>query len=331
MSPYLRLADLEPGEIDRLLALAAEVEANPVSRALAGKVFGLLMLNPSLRTAASFQAGMAQLGGSTVVVQPGAGSWALEFGDGVRMDGATQEHVRDAVPVLSSYVDGLGVRAFAAGASLEADLQDPVIQAMARLCPKPFVSLESAADHPCQALADWRTLDDHEVPKNGGRFVLCWGWHPRPLPYAVPIAAATMAAKRGMEVTVCAPEGFDLPEGALERVRAAGAEPRVFRDPVEACQGAHALYMKAWASPSAYGDPAGHTERVKGLEGWCAEPGWLAGAAPGAVFMHCLPVRRNAEVADTLIDGSASVTLRQAENRLHVQKALLLALLGGRG
>ncbi len=210
MKDFLHLADLPPEEVAELLALARRLEVRPEPEALKGKILALLFFNPSLRTLASFQAGMARLGGSAFVISPGQGTWLLETRDGVVMDGAAAEHVREAIPVLAGYGDALGIRSFAGGTDLAADLADSTFHAMAAACPVPAINLESAIDHPCQALADWKTMDDLGIPARGGKFVLSWAWHPRPLPLAVPAAAVHMASLRGMDVTVLRPEGFGL-------------------------------------------------------------------------------------------------------------------------
>ncbi|HXW74602.1 MAG TPA: hypothetical protein VEK10_07295, partial [Steroidobacteraceae bacterium] len=222
MKRFLDLADLSRDEVLSLLELARRLERQPEPRALTGKILGLLFLNPSLRTLASCQAAMARLGGSSFVINPGHGSWQLETRTGVVMDGAAAEHVREGIPVLASYCDALGIRAFAEGRDLAADLAETTFNTMASLIDKPLVNLESAVNHPCQALADWKTLDDLAVPR-GGRFVLSWAYHPRPLPLAVPAAALHMAALRGMEVIVLRPEGFALPAALMERARRAAA------------------------------------------------------------------------------------------------------------
>ena len=202
MKRFLDLADLEREEVLALLELARRLETRPEPHALAGKILGLLFLNPSLRTLASFQAGMARLGGSSFVITPGQGTWQLETRLGAVMSGAAAEHVREGIPVLASYCDALGVRAFADGKDLAADLAETAFSAMASLVDKPLINLESAMSHPCQALADWKTMDDLGVPRSG-RFVLSWAYHPRALPLAVPATAVHMAALRGMEVSCC--------------------------------------------------------------------------------------------------------------------------------
>ncbi|MBV8202270.1 MAG: acetylornithine carbamoyltransferase, partial [Acidobacteria bacterium] len=274
MKRLLSLAELRPEAVAELVALARCLEERPQPRALDGKVLGLLFFNPSLRTLASFQAGMARLGGSSFVISPGQGSWALETRAGVVMDAAAAEHVREAIPVLAGYGDALGIRAFAGGLDLAADLADTAFRAMAEACPVPLINLESAIDHPCQALGDWKTLDELGVPAQGagGRFVLSWAWHPKPLPLAVPAAVVHMAALRGMAVTVLRPDGFGLPHEVMERARSAAAESGgsicETADRREALAGAQVLYAKSWGSPRHYGDPAAEAALRAGLRDW---------------------------------------------------------------
>lgn len=332
MKDFLDLADLTDARLEAVLARARALEQQPRSTALAGRTVGLVFMNPSLRTLASMEAGVKQLGGQTFVITPGAGSWQLETRDGVVMDGPAQEHVKEALPVLAHYADALGVRCFARGLDLAEDLADATIRRMAQLCPVPFINLESAATHPCQALADWKTLDDLEIPRRGGKFVLSWAWHPKPLPYAVPASALAMAARRGMDVTVLHPPGFALPEPVLTRARElathSGGSIRETTDRREALDGAQVLYVKSWAAPDLYGRPEAEAASRAGLRSWCVDESWFAPAAPAARFMHCLPVRRNVKVAAEILDGPRSVVVRQAANRLHGQKALLIELLG---
>jgi len=331
----LSLAELRPAAVAELVALARRLERRPQPRALAGKVLGLLFFNPSLRTLASFQAGMARLGGSSFVISPGQGSWTLETRTGVVMDGAAAEHVREAIPVLAGYADALGIRAFAGGQDLAADLADAAFRAMAAVCPVPLINLESAIDHPCQALGDWKTLDELGVPAAGGRFVLSWAWHPKALPLAVPAAVSHMAALRGMELTVLRPEGFELPPEVMGRARraaaVAGGTVRETADRREALAGARVLYAKSWGSPRHYGDPAAEAEARAGLRDWCVDESWFAGADRACRFMHCLPVRRGVVVSDEVLDGPRSVVVRQAHNRMWAQMAVLHRLLAVRG
>jgi N-acetylornithine carbamoyltransferase len=326
---FLDLADFTRAQVLSLLELARRLEKQPEPRALAGKVLGLIFFNPSLRTLASFQVAMARLGGSSFVINPGQGTWQLETRTGVVMDGAAAEHVREGIPVLASYCDALGIRAFAQGKDLGHDLAEVDFNAMAALTDKPLINLESALNHPCQALADWKTLDDLSVPRNA-RFVLSWAYHPRALPLAVPAAALHMAALRGMDVTVLRPEGFALPAAVMERARRAaalsGGSVRETAEREAALPGAQVLYVKEWGATQAYGDAAEDARLRAALKGWCVREDWFA-HAPECRLMHCLPVRRNTAIADAVLDGTRSVVQREAYNRLPAQMAVLHQML----
>jgi N-acetylornithine carbamoyltransferase len=332
---FVSLSDLSREEVEDLLALAGRLEASPstaLAGPLAGKLLGLLFFNPSLRTLASFQSGMSRLGGSSFVITPGQGSWQLETRLGAVMDGVAAEHVREAIPVLAGYADALGIRSFAGGTDLGADLADTAFREMAEVCPVPVINLESAIDHPCQALADWRTLDELGIPA-GGKFVLTWAWHPKALPLAVPAAAVHMAAMRGMEVVVHRPEGFGLPEPVMDKARRAaaisGGSVRETDDREEAMAGAQAVYAKSWTAPSCYGDATAEAALRAPLRSWCVDESWFGPAAPECRFLHCLPVRRNVVVRDEVLDGPRSAVIREAHNRMWVQMAVLHRLLHG--
>jgi N-acetylornithine carbamoyltransferase len=332
MKRFISLADATESELEELLALATELERRPQPAALTGKVLGLLFFNPSLRTLASFQSGMARLGGSSFVISPGQGSWQLETRDGVVMDGAAAEHVREAIPVLAGYADALGIRSFAGGVDLAQDLADATFRAMAALCPVPLINLESAIDHPCQALGDWKTLDELAVPRHG-RLVLSWAWHPKALPLAVPAAVLQMAARRGMQLTILSPEGFALPPALLERARAAarasGGSISETSDREAAMAGAQVLYAKSWTSTAHYGDAEAEAAQRAGLRSWCVDESWFGAAAAGCRFLHCLPVRREVVVRGSVLDGPRSAVVRQAHNRMWAQMAVLHHLLSG--
>ena len=332
MQRFLDLADFSRDQVVDLIDLARRLQERPEPQALAGRILGLLFMNPSLRTLSSFQAGMARLGGTSFVVTPGQGTWNVETRTGAVMDGAAAEHVREAIPVLASYCDALGLRAFAEGKDLAADLAEAPFNLMASLCPKPFINLESAVNHPCQALADWKTMDDLAVPRTG-KFVLSWVYHPRALPLAVPAAALHMAAQRGMEVVVLRPEGYALPAPIMARARAAaaasGGTVSETTDRAAALAGAHVLYAKEWGSPECYGNAEAEAAMRQPLAGWRVEESWFAGARPECHFMHCLPVRRNVAVADAVLDGPRAQVLREAANRMVVQMAVLYRLLKG--
>jgi N-acetylornithine carbamoyltransferase len=328
----LDLAELGREEVVALLDLARRLQEHPEPQALAGKILGLVFFNPSLRTLASFQAGMARLGGNSFVITPGQGTWQLETRMGVEMSGAAAEHVREGIPVLASYCDALGIRAFADGKNLKHDLAETTFNAMASLVDKPLVNLESAINHPCQALADWKTIDDLGVPRRG-KFVLSWVYHPRALPLAVPAAALHMAAYRGMDVVVLRPDGFALPHEIMAKAQRAaslsGGSVRETTDRADALEGAHIVYAKEWGSTAHYGDADGDARLRRTLTSWCVRNDWFEKTARECRLMHCLPVRRNTAVADEVLDGPRSAVQQEAHNRLVVQMAVLYKLLKG--
>jgi N-acetylornithine carbamoyltransferase len=330
MKRFLDLADFSREQIIDLLALAQSLQDKPDHRALIGKVLGLVFFNPSLRTLASFQAGMARLGGNSFVITPGQGTWQIETKPHTIMRGAAAEHIREGIPALASYCDALGVRAFADGKNLQDDIAETLFRQLDQLCDKPLINLESAMNHPCQALADWRTMDELKIPQRA-KFVLSWVYHPKALPLAVPSAAVHMAAMRGMEVVVLRPEGYALPAPIMEKARlaaaASGGSLTETADRSAALSGAHVLYAKEWGTTRYYGDTEADAKLRADLSDWCVRESWFAGAAPDAKLMHCLPVRRNVAVSDEVLDGPRAIVKREAFNRMTVQMAVLHRLL----
>ncbi len=333
MNRFNDLADFTADQIADLIELAARLDEHPEPQALAGKVLSLLFLSPSLRTMSSFQAAMIRLGGGAFVISPDMSIHGLETRHGIVMDGAAAEHISEAVPVIASYGDAVGIRAFAGRRSLADDIADNEFNQLAALVDKPFINMESAIHHPCQSLADWKTLDELGIPANGGRFVLSWAYHPKALPLAVPASTLQMAAMRGMDVTVLRPEGFELPDPIMDKARAAaavsGGTITETTDRREAMEGAHVIYAKSWSSTRHYGDRLADQALREPLVPWCVDEPWFENARPDARFMHCLPVRRGVVVADRILDGPRSVVIQEARNRMLVQMAVLYRMLKG--
>ncbi len=331
MKEFHDLADLNGDQIQDLLTLAGRLQTCPEPRALEGKILALLFLSPSLRTLASFQAAMARLGGGSFVISPDMSIHGIETRPGIVMDGMAAEHIREAVPVIASYADAIGIRAFAERRSLADDLADREFNSMRELCQVPVINMESAINHPCQSLADWKTLDDLGIPANGGKFVLSWAWHPRALPLAVPSATVQMAAMRGMDVTVLRPEGFELPSAIMDKAREAArisggsVSETTSRD--EALEGARVVYAKSWSSTQHYGNRVADEEHRRDLHDWCIGESWFATTHDDCRFMHCLPVRRGVVVADEILDGPRSVVVQEAQNRMYAQMAVLHRML----
>ncbi len=333
MKAFNDLADLGNDQVRELLTLAKRLQTTPEPRVLEGKILALLFMSPSLRTLASFQAAMARLGGGSFVISPDMSIHGLETRPGIVMDGMAAEHIREAVPVIASYADAIGIRAFAERRSLDDDLADREFNAMREHCRIPIINMESAINHPCQSLADWKTMDDLGVPDNGGKFVLSWAYHPRMLPLAVPSATVHMAAMRGMDVTVLRPEGFELPTSIMDKARqaaqASGGSVSETANRAEALEGAQIVYAKSWSSTKYYGNRAAGEEHRRNLQDWCIDESWFATASEDCRFMHCLPVRRGVVVADEILDGPRSVVIQEAQNRMYAQMAVLYQMLAG--
>ena len=332
MKAFNDLADFSNDEIKALVALADRLDRHPEPDALKGKVLSLLFLSPSLRTLASFQAAMVRLGGGSFVISPDMSIHGLESRPGIVMDGAAAEHIREAVPVIASYGDAIGIRAFAERKNIEHDIAETEFRALTDLIDTPYINMESAMNHPCQSLADWKTMDDLGIAANGGKFVLSWAYHPKALPLAVPAATLHMAAKRGMDVTVLRPEGFELPEALMKKAAAAaetsGGSITETSERSEAMQDAHVIYAKSWSSTRHYGDRLADQKLREQHLDWCVDESWFGNAKQDCRFMHCLPVRRGVVVADAILDGPRSVVIAEARNRMLAQMAVLHQMLG---
>jgi N-acetylornithine carbamoyltransferase len=331
---FLDLENWSPDDIEGLLDLAAQVKRGEVQGGLEKKVLAMVLLDPSLQTRTSFETAMFLHGGHAIVLEPGKESWPLETEPGAIMEGASGEHLVEVARVLGRYTHAVGVRALPRGRDWATARQDAVIKDFARFCDKPVINLESARRHPCQALADAMTLRERLGRVEGKRFVLTWAWHPKPLPTSVPVSAALAAARLGMEIVIARPEGYELdPEDtALIRrtAQAAGGEfVHISDDPDDALVGADAVYVRSWGSVKLYGNPEQEAEARAGLRDWRLTSSRLRSTRGGkGVVMHCLPVRRNVEIDDQVLDGPNSAVVDQAENRLHAQRALLLELMG---
>ena len=314
--------------VAHILHTARAWKTEPHRKHLADKLLGMLFFNPSLRTRASFEAAMMRGGGGAIVLDAGNDTWKVEDRVGAVMDGDRPEHLQEAVPVLSRYVDALGVRTFAAGIDDEVDHEDRIIRAFERYATVPIVSMESAREHPCQGLADLLTIEEEFGSAKGLSVALTWAPHIKPLPKAVPNSFLLTAAARGCDIRVAHPPGFELHTGVIAEAReyaaASGGKITFTHDQAAALDGARVVYAKAWGPATANNLPA---SAVREHAEWMITTEHMAKAGRDAVFLHCLPVRRNVEIADAVLDGTWSRVIDQAENRFHVQRALLEWLL----
>ena len=340
MTNFLKTSDF-PAErlsafIDSAITLKRRTNGD---KPLAGKSVALVFFNPSLRTRASMQVGIYELGGNPVILEPGGTSWTLEHRDGVVMDGDKTEHLKEFVRVLERYVSAIGVRTFAELKDWETERTDSILNAFARYATVPIINLESAMHHPCQAMADMMTMREHlnrsltvrEGSLRKAKVLLTWAWHPKPLPMAVPNSFALAAAQFGHDVRIAHPKGYELDEELMAEIReqavSAGGSIELTNDVDAAFEGVDVVYAKSWGSKNFYGDAGGDMrERAGYRDQWIVDESKMARTNSG-IFMHCLPVRRNVIVTDGVIDSPNSVVIDEAENRLHVQKAIMTELI----
>ncbi len=330
---FISTADFTRDELTALIDLAARMKAGDYGeRPLTGRSVALVFFNPSLRTRASMEIAVYELGGNAVTLDVGKGTWSLEHRESVVMDGDKTEHIKEAARVLSRYVSAIGVRAFPEMKNYEEDIEDPVISGFARYSDAPVFNLESSRYHPFQALADVMTMREKLGSLAGQRVVLSWAYHPKPLPMAVPNSFALIAAQFGLDLTIACPPEYDLGDEVMREIERGAAESngrvRVARDQREACAGARIIYAKSWGGKDFYGRPEEDIRVRQDYRAWRIDEEIMRSTDNG-YFMHCLPVRRNVVVTDGVLDGPQCAAIDEAENRLHAQKAVLAATLEG--
>jgi N-acetylornithine carbamoyltransferase len=329
---FFTTAEFTSGQLHELVEKALRFKAgDDSSRPLNGRSVGLVFFNPSLRTRASMQVGAYELGGNAVVLEPGGTSWTLEHRDGVVMDSDKTEHVAEFVRVLGRYCAMIGVRTFAALKDWESERLDPVLAAFARHSEVPVINLESAMHHPCQAMADMMTIREKKG-EGKRRVLLTWAWHPKPLPMAVPNSFMLAAAQMGHDVVVAHPKGYELDEQLVGEAgrfaEEAGGSLSFTNNIEEGFENAEVVYAKSWGASQFYGAAERDIEARDGYrDEWIVNEQKISLMNDG-IFMHCLPVRRNVIVTDGVIDSQASVVIDEAENRLHIQKAIMAMLSG---
>mgnify|MGYP001065670376 FL=1 len=330
MRHFLSTADWSREELAGLLDLASDLKADPIRDTLRGKSIALMFLNPSMRTRTSFDLGMQQLGGIAIVLQPGKDAWGVEFEPGAVMEGEAEEHIAEVAGVLSRYCDLIGIRAFPKFLDWSKDREDGVIRSLAQHASVPVINMETIV-HPCQEMALMQTLRERLGEVRNRKFVLTWTWHPRPLNTAVANSALLIASKFGMDVTLlCPEEAYRLDpqfEEAAQRFAAqSGGSYRLTHDIEEAYTGADVVYAKSWGALPFYGRPEEEWALRSKYRHFMVDEEKMALTNDG-LFSHCLPLRRNVKATDGVMDADYCVALDEAENRLHVQKAVMMRLL----
>jgi N-acetylornithine carbamoyltransferase len=329
---FIQLSDLSREELDAVLTLAFEMKREQKVFRVDPKTVVMLFFNYSLRTRTSFEIGCRQIGLSPLAIDASTEGWDLEWREGAVMSGSAAEHVKDAARVLSRYADAIAVRSYPPMKNLAEDRADPLMSAFRKYATVPVINLESATAHPCQGLGDLMTLRElFPSGMKGKKVVLTWVPGPQPYTQSVANTFAYVAAMSGANVVLAHPEGFELAPEVMERAgaaaKSAGGKVNVVHDRDGALEGADVVYAKSWVSSKWYGDWPAEQKVRAGLANWTVSAESLE-PTHRAKFMHPLPLRRNVVAEDAVVDGPDCVIYQQAENRLHVQKALMAGLMG---
>jgi N-succinyl-L-ornithine transcarbamylase len=302
-------------DVPALVASALALKQNPFAHQQLGKnkTLSLVFLNPSLRTRISTQKAALNLGMNVIVLNIDKEGWALELQDGVVMNGTTVEHIREAAGVMGEYSDIIGVRSFPGLKDRNEDYSETIFNKFVEFCKVPVVSLESATRHPLQSLADLVTIEELKTVSRP-KVVLTWAPHIKPLPQAVPNSFAEWMCRTDVDFIIAHPAGYELCADFTN-----GAT--ITHNQAEAIKDADFIYVKNWSAYEPYGTI------YPGNEDWMLNNNAKLKAAPNAKVMHCLPVRRNLELSDEVLDGPQSVVIHEAGNRVWAGTAVLKQML----
>ncbi|MDO8967797.1 acetylornithine carbamoyltransferase [Algoriphagus sp.] len=314
MKHFIKFESKELGQ--ELIDLALVYKANPRLDLAKGqgKRVGCIFLNPSLRTRVSTQIAAQNLGMEAIVLNMDKEGWALEMKEGAIMNKGTVEHIKDAAGVLGSYFDILAIRAFPSLTNREEDVNDFVFGQFVKYSGKPVVSLESAVRHPLQSLADQITIQEFAEGKRKPKVVLTWAPHIKAIPHAVANSFSEWTLGMGHDLTITHPEGYELDEAFTKGASLEYNQSKALED-------ADFVYVKNWSSFNDYG------KILSTDHSWMLTEKHLKKAKEAKV-MHCLPVRRNLELSDEILDGARSLVQKQAENRIYAAQAVIGKLLG---
>ena len=319
MKSFFHVSDI--GDLAAALQEAKQVKANPFAWKALGqdKTIILIFFNSSLRTRLSSQKAALNLGMNPIVLNVGADSWKLETQMGVVMDGDKSEHLKEAIPVIGSYCDIIGVRSFAGLSDREFDYAETILSQFIEYSGKPVISLESATVHPCQAFADLITIEEYKA-KARPKVVMTWAPHPKALPQAVPNSFAEWMNAADVDFVVTHPEGYELDPRFV-------GNAKVEYDQMKALEGADFVYAKNWSCPGVT-NPADYGKMLSKDMGWVVDERHMA-VTNNAYFMHCLPVRRNMIVSDGVIDSPRSIVIPEAANRVVSAQVVMKRMLEG--
>jgi N-acetylornithine carbamoyltransferase len=330
MKSFISTTDWSQSELQLLLDHANQFKQGLTSDSLKGKSVGLLFFNPSLRTRTSFELGTWQMGGHAVVLEPGKNAWPIEFEVGTKMDGTAEEHVAEVAQVLSRYVDIICIRAFPKFQDWQEDRLDKVIHSFAKYASVPVINMETIT-HPCQELAHMQAIQSLIGKPNNKKYLLTWTYHPKPLNTAVANSSILISTKFGMDVTLlCPTKDYHLDprymEAAQKQADENGGSFNVSYDIEQAYSGADIVYAKSWGALPYFGNWEEEKKIREQYKHFIVDEKKMALTNNGQ-FSHCLPLRRNIKATDGVMDSDYCFAIEEAENRLHVQKAIMAKLI----
>ena len=313
MKKFTSVSDVE--DLQEIIKKALQIKADPLSETEKGKgkTIGLVFLNSSLRTRLSSQIAAQNLGLNVLTLNAAQEAWNLEFADGAVMNGDTVEHIKDAIEVLNQYCDIIAVRCFAGMKNKEDDVNESILSQFEQHAKVPVISLESATRHPLQSLADCITITENWKKDHKPKVVLTWAPHIKPIAQAVGNSFAEWMQEMDVDFVIANPEGYDLDKNFTKDVK-------VVHDQNEALQDADFIYVKNWSSFDDY------AQMPEVESDWMLTNEKLENTH-NAKVMHCLPVRRNVELSDEVMDGENSIIYQQAKNRIFSAQAVFSEIL----
>ncbi len=338
---FISTADFTQAELVKIIKAAQVFKtAGGNNDLLKNKILSMFFFNPSLRTRLSFIAGMNKLGGLAIDLSSGSGGYPFEFENNTVMDKTTSEHIKEAAAVVSRMSDAIAVRASdlitTSSESVKVKYweelkKDTVVQSFAKYSQVPVINMESNVYHPCQGLGDAMTIIEKLGEPKDEKYVLTWAYHPKALPMATANSQFMSACDLGMNVTVAYPEGWELDEqivsNAHARAKLSGGSLTFTNSQTEAFKDAKVICAKSWGAIKYYGDWDKEKRAKEDFKNWIVDKKKMD-LTDNAYFMHCLPVRRNVEVTDEILDSNSSIVIDQAENRMWIQMAILDYLIG---
>lgn len=344
MKHFLTTSDYTQEELMKIIKTALMMKKlmkkSGWKQTLKGKILSMFFFNPSLRTRLSFMAAMDRLGGLALDLSSGSGGFPLEFKEHVVMDKHTSEHVKEAAAVVSRMSNAIAIRASDLVTTSSESVKvpawdelkkDSVIQSFIKFATVPVINMESNVYHPCQGLGDAMTILEKLGQPKEKKYVLTWVYHPKALPMATANSQFMSACDLGMNVSVVYPEGWELDEEIINtakaRVKQAGGSLELTNSQQEAFKDAQVICAKSWGAIRYYGDWDKEKKAKENLKNWIVDRKKMD-LTNNAYFMHCLPVRRNVEVTDEVLDSPSSIVIDQAENRMWIQMAILDYLIG---